>query len=88
MSTICKTFSQIASPTPYVRTRVINLSQQSNRFAYLAIIHVSDQLRSNQIMIIDHISSLMYHSSSNAYHESFIAIAIITGVVGSFGSLV
>ena len=28
-------------------------------------------------MIIDHISSLMYHSSSNAYHESFITIAII-----------
>ena len=72
MSTICKTFSQIASPTPYVRTRVINLSQQSNRFAYLEIIHVSDQLRSEQIIIIYQVSSLMYHSSSNTYHESLI----------------
>ena len=70
MSRICKTFSLIASPTPFVRTRVINLSQQSNRFLYLEIIHVSDQLRSNQITMIYHVSSLMYHSSSNTYHAS------------------
>ena len=44
MSTICKTFSQIASPRACVRSRVINLSQQSKRFAYLEIIHVLDQL--------------------------------------------
>ena len=44
MSRICETFSQIASPRPFVWTRVINLSQQSNWFAYLEIIHVSDQL--------------------------------------------
>ena len=31
-------------------------------------------------MIIDHISSLMYHSSSNAYHESFIIIAITINI--------
>ena len=88
MSTICTTFSQIAASRACVRSRVINLSQQSNRFLYIEFVHVSDQLRSNQIMIIDHIFSLMYHSSSNAYHESFIAIAITTVVVGSFGSLV
>merc|ERR1712078_31265 len=41
---ICKTFSQIASPRACVRSRVINLSQQSKRFAYLEIIHVLDQL--------------------------------------------
>ena len=44
MSTICKTFSQIASSRACVWTRVINLSQQSKRFAYLEIIHVLDQL--------------------------------------------
>ena len=44
MSTICRTFSQIASPRACVRSRVINLSQQSKRFAYLEIIHVLDQL--------------------------------------------
>ena len=32
MSWICKTFSQIASPTPCVWTRVINVSQQSREF--------------------------------------------------------
>ena len=72
MSTICKTFSQIASPRPCVWTRVINLSQQSNRFLYLEIIHVSDQLRSDQITLIYQVSSLMYHSSSNTYHESLL----------------
>ena len=72
MSTICWTFSQIASPRPCVWTRVINLSQQSNRFLYLEIIHVSDQLRSNQITMIFRVLSLMYHSSSNIYHESLI----------------
>ena len=44
MSTICRTFSQIASSRACVWTRVINLSQQSKRFAYLQIIHVLDQL--------------------------------------------
>ena len=72
MSTICKTFSQIASPTSCVWSRVINVSQQSNRFLYLEIIHVSDQLRSDQITIIYRVSSLMYHSSSSIYHASLI----------------
>ena len=72
MSRICRTFSQIASPRAFVWTRVINLWQQLNRFLYLEIIHVSDQLRSNQITIIYHVTSLMYHSSSNTYHESLI----------------
>ena len=70
MSTICRTFSQIASSRACVWTRVINLSHQFNRFLYLEIIHVSDQLRSDQITMIYHVSSLMYHSSSNTYHES------------------
>ena len=69
MSRICRTFSQIASPTPFVWTRVINLSQQLNRFLYFEVIYVSDQLRSSQIIIIYHVSSLLYHSSSNFYHE-------------------
>ena len=70
MSTICRTFSQIASPRARVRSRVINLSQQSNRFLHPEIIQVSDQLRSDQITLIYQVSSLMYHSSSNTYHES------------------
>ena len=69
---IWKTFSQITSPRAFVWTRVINLSQQVNRVLYFEIIHVSDQLRSNQIIIIYHVSSLMYHSSSNTYHEPLI----------------
>ena len=72
MSRICKTFSQIASPTPFVLIRVINLSKQFNRFLYFEIIHVSDQLRSDQITIIYRVSSLMYHSSSSIYHASLI----------------
>ena len=72
MSTICKTFSQIASPRAFVWTHVIDLSQQSNRFLYLEITHVSDQLRSTLITIIYQVSSLLYHSSSNTYHESLI----------------
>ena len=72
MSRICKTFSQIASPRPFVWTHVINLSQQSNRFLYIEIIHVSDQLRSDQITIIYRVSSRMYHSSSSIYHASLI----------------
>ena len=72
MSTICKTFSQIASPTSCVCTRVIILPQQSNRFLYPEIIQVSDQLRSHQITIIYQVSSLVYHSSSNTYHEALI----------------
>ena len=46
--------------------------KQFNRFLYLEIIHVSDQLRSDQITIIYQVSSLMHHSSSNTYHESLI----------------
>ena len=72
MSTICKTFAQIASSRAFGSTRVINLSHQSNRFAYLEIIHVSDQLRASQIIVIYHVSSLLYHSSSNFYHASLI----------------
>ena len=72
MSTICRTFSQIASPTSCVWTRVINLSQQSNRFLYIEFVHVSDQLRSDQITIIHYVWFPMYHSSSHTYHESLI----------------
>ena len=68
---IGKTFSQIVSPTPFVWTRVINSCQQFNKFLYFEIIHVSDQLSSNQ-NIIYHVSCLMYHSSSNTYHESLL----------------
>ena len=72
MSRICKTFSQIASPRTFVWTHVNDLSQQFNRFLYFEIIHVSDQLRSDQITIIYRVSSLMYHSSSSIYHASLI----------------
>ena len=46
--------------------------KQFNRFLYLEIIHVSDQLRSDQITIIYQLSSLMYYSSSKTYRESLI----------------
>ena len=59
LSTICKTFSQIASPRACVRSRVINLSQQSKWFAYLEIIHVLDQLRSSQIIVTYHVSYII-----------------------------
>ena len=60
-SKFCRTFSQIASPTPFVWTRGMNFSQQLNKFLYFEIIHVSEQLRSNQITIIYDVSSFMYH---------------------------
>ena len=85
LSTICRTFSQIASPRPFVWTRVINLSQQSNRFLYLEIIHVSDHLRSDLIIHYHHhLSSsfiiyhliiyhlIIYHPSSITCHLSSI----------------
>ena len=54
-----KTFSQITSPRACVRSRVINLSQQSKWFAYLEIIHVLDQLRSSQIIVTYHVSYII-----------------------------